>query len=413
LAIISSYWDYVGETYQLSVRTLALAWERFQPHLQWIGPLFGIAMAAWRWWDRREAVVWRRAMRLLGDQGRYVQDCCRRSLAAILYPGPATPVQRPAFAVPALRQIFARRWWSPLRLSGPIKWAEKLLGRTHVQLDYRDDTIALHRSFAIAQRYAAHVLQGAFSAARANGKDLQERNRLNQIALDCFDAALALEGKGSDAILLELRCLQLRKLDRDADACDELRRLEDLLTTQLKGVTPLTVADRQALLVQLIRICRYQAEVGHTSGAHVLANAHLLGLMQNPGASAVFQNHLEFHDRLERACFHEVHACARVKAFGIAANGVALQSLAAARNDYNALIAQVDPRRFRIPHRTLRWLRRSERKDGTGRLRVAAKQGLQRLQDIHAGKGCQFCESTDTAPSPGPGVPIAPIDSAG
>jgi hypothetical protein len=48
LAIFSSCWDYVGETYQLAVKTLALAWERFQPHLQWIGPLFGIAMAARR-----------------------------------------------------------------------------------------------------------------------------------------------------------------------------------------------------------------------------------------------------------------------------------------------------------------------------------------------------------------------------
>jgi hypothetical protein len=67
--------------------------------------------------------------------------------------------------------------------------------------------------------------------------------------------------------------------------------------------------------------------------------------MQNPIASPAFQDHLEFQDRLERACFHEVHACARVQAFGIAANGVALKSLAAARSDYNALLAQVNPRR--------------------------------------------------------------------
>jgi hypothetical protein len=88
-------WDQVVATYSYTVDALALAWTRLQPHLQWIGPLFGIAMAAWRWWDRREAVVWRRAMRLLSDQGKYVQNCCQRSLAAILYPGPAVPVERP------------------------------------------------------------------------------------------------------------------------------------------------------------------------------------------------------------------------------------------------------------------------------------------------------------------------------
>ena len=419
-AVVAAFWNFsnqVVEVYHYGVDTLAIVWARIQPHLQWIGPLFGIAMAAWRWWDRRETVVWRRAMRLLADEGRYVQDCCRRSLAAILYPGPATLVQRPTFAVPALRRIFARRWWSPPRLSGPIRWAESLLRRTHIQLDDKDDTITLHRSFAIAQRYSAHILQGALAAARAIGKDGQERNRLNQSALDRFDAALGLDGKGSDAVVLELRCLQLRKLERVDDASAELARLEALLLGQLQAVTPLAPVDRRSLLIQLLRIVRYQAEMDHEAGANAGpngANVRLLDLMQNPIARSAFHDHLEFQDRLERACFHEVHACVRVRAFGIAAGGVALQSLADARREYNELLGQVSPRRFRTPRRAWRWLRRSESKDGTGRLRVAANQGLQRLLDIQAEKGCQFCaaQNTGTPPSITPIAPIAPTNSA-
>jgi hypothetical protein len=289
-----------------------------------------------------------------------------------------------------------------------------MLARTHVQLNDKDDTITLHRSFAIAQRYSANVLQGALGAARANGKDSQERNRLNQTALDRFDAALALEGKNSDAVVLELKCLQLRKLQRTGDASAELGNLEALLLGQLQGATLLTPPDRRLLLIQLMRIVRYRAEMEHGAGMHVPANVRLLGLIQNPIANPIFQDHLEFQDRLERAQFHEVHACARVSAYGVAYGGVALQSIADARRDYDALLGQVSPRRFRTPRRAWRWVRRSERRDGTRRLRSAANQGLQRLLDIQAGKGCQFCAAQDaTTPPPiSPVTPIAPTGSA-
>jgi hypothetical protein len=163
------------------------------------------------------------------------------------------------------------------------------------------------------------------------------------------------------------------------------------------------------LLVQLFRAVRYQAEMDHEAGANGGpngANARLLALMQNPIASSAFTDHLEFQDRLERAFFHEVHACVRMRAFGI--GPAALRSLADARKDYDALLVQVSPRRFRA----WRWVRQLDRKDGTGRLRVAASQGLQRLQDIQAGKGCQFCGGQDALTTPPPGAPITPTDSA-
>jgi hypothetical protein len=261
----------------------------------------------------------------------------------------------------------------------------------------------LHRSFAVGQRYSAFVLQGALAAAYANNsKRAHGRNRLNQVALNRFEDALALEGKGSDAVVLELKGLQLRKLGRVRQALTELGNLEANLEGRLQAVTPLEEGERQALLVQLMRVVRYQSELDHQAAAPGAANGRLLGLTQNPVTASVFRDHLEYHDLLERAYYHEVHACVRVELTGtlgtdgalvLPNNGVAQQSLSAARVDYNALYDQVEPRPFSWPVRLRRWLRRTDKKDGSWKLRAAASQGLERLDEIEAGKGCQFCSA--------------------
>ena len=45
----------ISHAYENGLLWLAWAWSELKPHLQWIGPLFGIAMGAWRWWDKRES----------------------------------------------------------------------------------------------------------------------------------------------------------------------------------------------------------------------------------------------------------------------------------------------------------------------------------------------------------------------
>lgn len=378
-------------------------WAEFLKHLPWLGPLFGIVMTAWRWWDKRESVVWRRVIRLLSDQGKFVQDSCAHSLGRILYPTPATPPQRPVFAVRALQKIFARRWWHPLEAAVAAKWAPAMLQQTIEQLNAKDATIAEHRSFAVAQRYSAYVLQGALEAAMASkGTNLQGRNRLNQSALEHFEDALALEGKASDAIVLELKALQLRKLGQIQDAIQVLVRLEELLQNQLQAAIPLLPAQKQTLVVQLLRVVRYHGEIEHEMDVNGAANPRMLALIQNAPTNSIFRSHLELQNLLERAQYHEVHACVRVEftkisdgagGWTLPVNGVAQKSLHDARRDYTALAEQVAPHRFSWPIRLWRWLRRSDSKDGTTQLRVAAAQGLRRLKQIEGYKGCQFCQS--------------------
>src|SRR5439155_1940427 len=123
------------------------------------------------------------------------------------------------------------------------------------------------------------------------------------------------EGRSSDAVLLELKALQLRRLDRFQEAISELSRLQALLEGQLLAVTPVQQDDRQNALVQLLRIVRYQGEMDHHSGAHGSANGKLLALVQNAAVAPVFRMHLEYQDLLERAHYLQVHACVRAKLF--------------------------------------------------------------------------------------------------
>lgn len=194
--------------------------------------------------------------------------------------------------------------------------------------------------------------------------------------------------------------MQLRKLGRRAEALDSLDRLQALIEGRLQGVTPLPEDERRTLLIQLLRAARYQSEMDHEVDAHGSANGRLVRLSQDAATRPIFQDHLEFRARLERAQFHEVHACVRARLTGdpdpngmlvLPSEGVARQSLAAARADYIALLEQTSQGRFSWPAKLWRWLKRSDRKDGSALLRAAARQGLRRLDDIEAGKGCQFC----------------------
>ena len=108
---------------------------------------------------------------------------------------------------------------------------------------------------------------------------------------------------------------------------------------------------------------------------------------------------LEGRDLLERAHFHEIHGCVRVRlAIAVGAQnpagGVAEESITTARVDYNELIGQLDPRNRGWLTRILRWLLRSDRRDGSAKLRRLARAGLGRLQRIEHGEGCPVCAAT-------------------
>jgi hypothetical protein len=376
-------------------------WALLQPHLQWIGFVFGAAMAIWRWWDGREAVLYQRVNRRLQERGLEISAACRHSLELILRPSPGARPKQPLFIAPTLRYLFIRETWRPLfAMFDPLSTASGKLSEAHATLAKKYRTLRHQKAFVAEQRFSAFLLQGAIAAARAgeaNGD--AERSKRDREALERFEAALRVEGKGSDLAGLEVRGLQLRKVGRKQDALEVFQRVEKLLEGLLSGATLLDEKSQFEYELQRIRNARYIGEIHHETGANGRANDALLPLSN--GRSQVQTQWLDGRNRLERGHFHEVHGCVRVRlAMGMGAQnpagGVADNSISAAQEDYDELIQQLDPRRRRWMVRFWRWVWQSDRSDGSAALRKLAGEGVKRLERIKQGNGCPVCSSDET-----------------
>jgi hypothetical protein len=305
---------------------------------------------------------------------------------------------QPLFVVPQLRDVFSQDGWHPLfGVSDTLNYASGRLREAHATLAEKYRTLRQQKSFIVEQRFSAFILEGALAAARAAELDAGfGRNRKNNEALKFFEAALNVDGKSSDLLALEFKGLQLVKLNRKVEAQQVFQRIEELLAGLLAGATQLDEVAREELELQRIRNGRYRAELHHEAGRNGTARDILLPLVNEH--RQVHAQLLEGQDLLERAHFHEIHGCVRVRlamAMGAQdpAGGVAEESIAAARADYNELLNQLDPRNKGRLTRIFRWFIRSDRRDGTARLRALAGAGLRRLQNIEQGMGCPVCSA--------------------
>src|SRR5262249_2311856 len=139
--------------------------------------------------------------------------------------------RQPLFIAPTLRQLFGRDTWQPVfALSDPLSTASAKLSEAHSTLAKKYRTLRHQKAFVGEQRFSAFLLQGAIAAARAGeARGDAERSRKNSEALERFEAALRVDGKGSDLVGLEVRGLQLRKVGRRQDALEVFQRVERLL----------------------------------------------------------------------------------------------------------------------------------------------------------------------------------------
>src|SRR5262249_25093415 len=156
------------------------------------------------------------------------------------------------------------------------------------------------------------------------------------------------------------------------------------------GATPLTESARTEHQLQRIRNGRYIGEIHHEMGANRRASDVLLPLAN--GVTQIHTQRLEGRDLLERAYFHQLHGCVRVRlavAMGAQnpAEGVAEGSIGRARADYKELLWQLDPGNRRWWIRVWRWVRGSDRTDGTMSLRKQASEGSEQLEFIEKGNG--------------------------
>ena len=362
-----------------------------QPHLPWIGFLFGIAMAVWRWWDGREEVLYRRANRRLNERVNQLRDACGHAVGQVLWPSPGRLPVKPLFSAPALREVVWDYGWRPLfRFTDPLEHASDRLEDAHKDLAEKYHWLRQNKSFLVEQRFSAFLLEGAIASAQAGEKTGHDAIAKHVDALRFFEKALKVESKSADPLALELRGIQLYKLGRVQEALEAFTSLEASIANVLGGAANPTEAQRSAPHVQRIRVCRFRAEIHHKNGNNTLANNAMAGLAEH-----IANLDLTGQGMLERARFHELHACVRThvaRAIGALdpVAGRAQLSISLARSDYEAV-----RRHFRAkgsPPQLLwgKLLRRYER-DGTLRLMKEATEGLARVTAIEAQKGCMAC----------------------
>ena len=197
--------------------------------------LIGTGLGIWKWWESREARLFRHFERMIeGHEAQLVK--ARSDLVDIMMrPGPGLLIRPPLFAEKALRLILARRKWTPA--FSILAVAQAVDARLQAAVGTCDRKVSAHlRRLALFRQEiaSAHLIRGAFAAAiAAKARETYERQRLNQDALDQFRAVLSVPGHKDDLAALELIAHQLRRIDGQSQAAiDAYRGLIDAIEKQ-------------------------------------------------------------------------------------------------------------------------------------------------------------------------------------
>ena len=178
--------------------------------MQTLFGLVGSGVGVWKWWEGREANLFRRFESMIERQEARLVKACSDLLDVMNRPGPGLLIRLPLFVEKSLRRVLARRKWRP-----PVPQTIDRQLETTIRRCDRKVTAHLGRLSLFRKQIAsARLIQGALAAGRAAGaREEYESQRLDQEALDHFRAVLALPGHKEDLTALELMAHQLGRLD--------------------------------------------------------------------------------------------------------------------------------------------------------------------------------------------------------
>jgi hypothetical protein len=360
--------------------------------------ILGVALTFLKWWESREAYIFGRLSGVLSEQATQTRDALRYVMQRIRRPGPADPPRFPVFAERSLRRLFSRRHWRPVfSFAAPLTSAERKLRLAHRKLEKRQRAATDYQTFVSEQRFAAYLLEGAIALGRSELATNDNRlSRLHETAVDRFERALRLAGKENDVDALELKGLVLRKLGQVganglAGAPQVFQQLQDAATAQIATLDRGAVDKSRVLTFAIVRAARYQAEMLHAATPGTAIGLRLLAAVQPLLTEG---DPVSGQALLDRARYFEVNSCIRVARIIAAGNGIgpaASRRINAAKNDYQSLRDDCDPKSWDWPTRVSRAFARLFREDGTRELLREAEAGLARMHRIEQKQGCLIC----------------------
>jgi hypothetical protein len=179
--------------------------------------LFGLIatiLAIWRWWEAREANLFRRFEEMIAREEAQLVKARNDLLDVMNRPGPGIRIQPPLFVDKSLRLVLTRRRWHPGSL---MSVGQKLDRRLESAVETSNRKVAAHEarlSFFRREIASARLVQGALAGCRAaRSSELHEKQLFQQEALDRFSSVLTLPGHENDPTALELVAHQLKEID--------------------------------------------------------------------------------------------------------------------------------------------------------------------------------------------------------
>jgi len=196
--------------------------------------LIGTTIAVWKWWEAREANLFRRFEEMIARNEAQLVKARNDLLDVMIRPGPGLLIRPPLFIDGDLRRVLARRNWSPRSFFKIGQNVDERLERA-ITTSNRKVTAHLARLSLFRQEVAsARIIQGSLAASRAGqSSELHERQNFDLEAYDRFREVVALPGHREDVLALELIANQLLRMEgEDQRAIDTYRDLIAILQRQ-------------------------------------------------------------------------------------------------------------------------------------------------------------------------------------
>jgi hypothetical protein len=233
--------------------------------------LIGSTIAIWKWWESREANLFRRFEEMIARNEAQLVKAHNDLLDVMMRPGPGVRIRPPLFVEKTLRLVLMRRRWHPSSL---IRLGEKIDQQLERAVETCNRKVAAHQarlSFYRHEIAAARLVQGAVAGGRATSTaELSQRQLFEQEALDRFRAVLAMPGHEENPTALELVAHQLAQMEPHAVAAinahtETIDTLENLPASPKRNLA-LARAKRS------LAVLRYRMAPGVANGLLVQAS---------------------------------------------------------------------------------------------------------------------------------------------